>query len=367
MENNKKPLVWIVHNNCSRKCSHCVCNPNPINDISDTEKLANDLKRQNLEVNIYATNQTHDDLAKLYSEGKHNCLVVGHKANQNLINSLKELKEIVFSLHGPNAEIHELLAPSGDFETTLKSIKKAKHDNTIDIGVSCVIHSKNYLLLEEMCQLFYSMNASNVHFIKLSYIGRATDLPADFFLSKEQFSDFLKNFYQIRSKFNDMKLLLGNNWGPQFSKLQALLFQITAHFSPEPLCNCGISEVAINPGSKEVYPCRFTLTIPELKMGYFDPEKGLVLTDNWHLNLEKLIGEPCKSCKIYKKCNGGCRGHAIAEKKRLTGTVDIYTGNDYCAVAMGITKWINEENYYSLTRRVKQIPAKIKALLSITA
>ncbi len=350
----KPDFVWIVHNNCSRSCRHCFCSPFTQDDAAGTEKLIRDLDKHGIESKVYATNQMDEQLKRIYHKVNDAGLLAGHEAKAEMIDMRPDVNFVSFSIHGPDAETHELIAPKGDFEKTIANIKEfTSGKKDFEFEVYTVYHGKNYAKLEETCRLVHELGASRAMILKLSYGGRAMDLDSDFFLEQDQILTFLRKFHQIKNRFDSMKMYLIDNWGPQHSKLRQLQMGFRARSEIDKYCSTITDHVTIKSDSRDVYPCRFSLSVPELKIGHFDSEEGLVIDHHWFENLREKIEEPCQSCKILNICQGGCRGEAVGEKLRRDGVVDIYAGFRNCAVALGLFKW---------TDTVFAIPAAMKRL-----
>lgn len=333
--------VWIVHNNCSRECFHCFCNPLPKDNIVTTARLTRELEQHGINYRIYATAQMDNRLKDIYDKINVNDLIGGHELNLEMIQQRDDVNLIFFSLHGPDKKSHEAIAHKEDFNAVVSCIKKVQQSKKLNAGIFCVIHGYNYLLLEKMCQFASDIGVSKIIFLKLSHAGRAKTLPAEHYMDQEKTIHWLKNYHEIKYQYGSMQMGLIENWGPQYSKLRKLFYGVFGNFYPNFFCKCGNEHIALKSSSKELFPCKFTMTAPELKIGHFDSEKGLIITDNWYRNLKEKIGEPCNSCSIFKICRGGCRAEAIFNKRHREGIMDRYAGFPNCPVALGITKWID--------------------------
>jgi radical SAM protein with 4Fe4S-binding SPASM domain len=280
-------------------------------------------------------------LADVYSNVGKEVLFAGHKANEHLLEMRPDIKKVAFGINGPDAETHELLGSRKDFEVVLANLRKIRNKKNIEIN--CIIHGKNWHLLEEMCRLAHDEGVSLLQLIKLRYVGRATNLPKDYFMSKEQIKKFFKKYYQLRKNYKPTQIIL-RNWGPQFSKTRIAIYKTFGRrFHSNHLCKCESVHVTIKADSKEIYPCLYSVAVPEMKIGHFDSEKGLVFTKGRLEKLQEKIREPCKSCKILNNCHGGCRSEAISEKTRLKGEFDLYAGYENCPVDMRVTNWFQQE------------------------
>ena len=80
------------------------------------------------------------------------------------------LKEILFSLHGCNAEIHDdITKRKGSFEKIIKAIKNAKELDIL-VRINCTVYDKNHKYLEnEYVKLLKELNPFEINFITLNY------------------------------------------------------------------------------------------------------------------------------------------------------------------------------------------------------
>lgn len=80
----------------------------------------------------------------------------------------KGLKEILFSLHGHNKEVHEsITGVKGSYTKIIKAIKNAK-ELGIKVRINCTINEKNFKCLTEYAELINDINPFQVNFITLN-------------------------------------------------------------------------------------------------------------------------------------------------------------------------------------------------------
>lgn len=101
------------------------------------------------------------------------CLSHGGKfSDKEFLTQSKErgLKEILFSLHGSNADVHDSITNrKGSFERILQAIQNAK-DLNMAVRVNCTVYQKNYKFLPtEYAELINKLNPLEVNFITLNY------------------------------------------------------------------------------------------------------------------------------------------------------------------------------------------------------
>lgn len=80
------------------------------------------------------------------------------------------LKEILFSLHGCNSEIHDdITKRKGSFDKIIQAIKNAKELNML-VRINCTVYDKNCNYLEnEYVKLLKELNPFEINFITLNY------------------------------------------------------------------------------------------------------------------------------------------------------------------------------------------------------
>lgn len=84
------------------------------------------------------------------------------------------LNEITFSLHGPNAKIHDaLVGVPGAFEQETKALKDALADGRPVVNVDIVINKGNIKVLPEMLELFISWGVREFDLLQVVPFGRA--------------------------------------------------------------------------------------------------------------------------------------------------------------------------------------------------
>ncbi len=84
------------------------------------------------------------------------------------------LSEITFSLHGPNAKIHDaLVGVKGAFEQEIVGLKNAVADGRVIVNVDIVINRANVRHLPEMLETFYSLGVREFDLLQVVPFGRA--------------------------------------------------------------------------------------------------------------------------------------------------------------------------------------------------
>jgi len=157
-----------------------------------------------------------------------------------------------------------------------------------------------------------------------------------------------------------MRIQLVDNWGPPYSRFRFLFYKLFGRSLSRSFCSCGSEHVMIKSHSRDVYPCRYVVTEPKLRIGTFDEKEGLVIEKNWYDDLAESIEEPCRSCPILNSCMGGCRAEAIGEKYRREGVIDVFAGFVNCPVALGVRTAVDlREDILSIFRIVARVLSKL--------
>jgi len=82
----------------------------------------------------------------------------------------KGLREVLFSLHGPNEQIHdEITGRTGSFERILRAISNCQKIGIL-VRINCTVYDRNYLLLDSTyTDLILSIKPYQLNYIALNY------------------------------------------------------------------------------------------------------------------------------------------------------------------------------------------------------
>jgi hypothetical protein len=125
------------------------------------------------------------------------------------------LGEITFSLHGPNARIHDaLVGVRGAFEEEINGLKAALADGRPVVNIDIVINRGNVRQLPEMLRMFTAMGVREFDLLQVVPFGRAfTEGRDTLFYDLEEMRPYLLEAFAY-SKQPDMHLWL-NRFPPQ--------------------------------------------------------------------------------------------------------------------------------------------------------
>lgn len=352
--------VWIIHNNCKNACSHCLHEPSPPSNVAETEKMIDNINKLGIASRLYYKGSPHEELLLRHSDMPWaNCYGdPGGSVESDMANGSP--REIIYGLHGPDAETHEIMAPKGDFDRVISSLEQLR-DRSAEATLSLltILHADNYTLFDSMCRLFSALGCTQVHMLKLSYGGRAKKLPKSLYMTSEQTVTFLNMYFRLKQEYRSIEFVPTGNWGPLFSRSRKLYYRLFEKFGVTRACGVAERHVAVTSGSGEIFPCRHTTYLQPLKMGSFSPGKGLVIDRDWMEDFNNKVGEPCKSCEIINVCRGGCRASAISSHYQEHGILDFYAGFPDCPVHLGITPVFDmRDDILSIAKKGRKILSK---------
>ena len=183
----KRNWVRLTYD-CNNKCIFCLDSDTHDGEMRDPE----DVKRQILdgrkkgatrlilsggEPTIHPRYLDFIRLGRLAGYSKIQTVTNGRLfAYQEFIDKCIEagLSEITFSLHGPNARIHDaLVGVKGAFEQESAGLRKALEDGRPIVNVDVVINRGNVKVLPEMLETFYGWGVREFDLLQVVPFGRA--------------------------------------------------------------------------------------------------------------------------------------------------------------------------------------------------
>jgi molybdenum cofactor biosynthesis enzyme MoaA len=125
------------------------------------------------------------------------------------------LSEITFSVHGPNARVHDaLVAVKGAFEQEMEGLRLALEDGRPIVNIDVVINRGNVKLLPEMLRLFYGMGVSEFDLLQVIPFGRAFSVGRDtLFYDIAEMQSYITEALEFATK-NDIHIWM-NRFPPQ--------------------------------------------------------------------------------------------------------------------------------------------------------
>lgn len=125
------------------------------------------------------------------------------------------LSEITFSIHGPNAKVHDaLVGTKGAFEEELTGLRNALEDGRPIVNIDVVINRANVKHLPEMLRMFIEMGVKEFDLLQVIPFGRAfTDGRDTLFYDLEEARPYLQEALAY-SKRDDVHIWM-NRFPPQ--------------------------------------------------------------------------------------------------------------------------------------------------------
>lgn len=183
----KRNWVRLTYD-CNNRCIFCLDSDTHDGEIRDAEEV----KRQILEgrrkgatrlilsggePTIHPRYVDFVRLGRMAGYGKIQTVTNGRLfAYQEFLDRCVEagLSEITFSLHGPNARIHDaLVGVKGAFEQESAGLKRALADGRLIVNVDVVINRGNVKVLPEMLETFYGWGVREFDLLQVVPFGRA--------------------------------------------------------------------------------------------------------------------------------------------------------------------------------------------------
>ncbi|MCK5739660.1 radical SAM protein [bacterium] len=302
-----KPAVAYLEltQHCSNQCTGCPFQKpdfskdcNPFLDFSAWKYIINKLSSSVQRVQLTGGEPTlHPDFYKIteYLNQKRISFIVFTNGRwdkpDTLLRHLKNLQYFdgfLISLHGPNAETHELFTQApGSYRETLKNIKLAV-ENKISTAASTVLFLQNINSLLETYQVSKAIGMSHLVFNR--YIGLA---PENIRLTNQQ---LISAIYIIENAISFGAAVRFGNCIPQcFSK------------SSSSGCMAGTAFMSVDVHGN-VKPCNHSA----LSCGNLLKNSLLETWESEEMNFwRQLLPNQCQSCSEFSNCHGGCRAEAL--------------------------------------------------------
>ncbi len=336
----KRIRVMALETSCQKSCPHCFLDPGQ-GDFRQTERIALDAHTLGYEAHFYATavSPRCDAIYKQIGQDSESASICvrGESVAGNVSWLTSKQGRVGFSLHGASAQTHELLAGENTFDITLAAIQHIRQHNPLaSINIWCAMHRKNMHELHAICEQAHDLGADYLTLIKLSYLGRARQLDADWFLNQEEIATIIAETEALYAtgEFPNPHISLAPNWGMTARQAEKFRQGRKSIYCPtDQYCPAGQQRFAVDGRTKQVYPCHFMADDDHFIIGEWT-EQGIVVTNTAFANGRAALEEPCRSCDLLPECGGGCRFEAIVEHLRLTGRYNFHAGLENCRYAL---------------------------------
>jgi len=334
-------IVEVLHQNCPHDCVHCFLHPTPRSTEEQAAEIAREAAAAGHRVMmIPAAGEQMDGIRLLREFGAPGGVVPLKDRLPAEAARIPGASCYEFSLHGHTEDLHRLLVgEAGNFEKTVETIKAAVSAGLPGVFVNHVLHRGNYRHVESFYEFARGLGLSNVVFLKMNASSQAKCRIPELLLATSDLEDLIRRLRRLRHRAarGPQITLSAESFGILLSRSQYLRIRarllVQRSFQGR-MCVCGDEKVTVHAGTGDVYPCRYFVSDPAFRIGRWDSNRGLVLDRNdWCRDRLQKIGEPCRSCSIFRWCGGGCRAAVVAEHYHRTGENDPYAGHEDCPVA----------------------------------
>lgn len=288
-----KKVDIMCTSDCNTNCEHCYVCYKGRRDPDELLDLVSFLKDKYKVMLNGAEVLTNPEYLKSYKEIHQPWILSNGLAilNPKIVEKLKEneIKSVSMSYHfGIHDEISKVSTEK------LKKVMKILRENELEYRFMTTITSKNYMLIEKMCEESIALGAKGIMFTNFLKQGHGENLE-DLILKKDQLKDFFEHLKYVRSIYKKSDLIIerNGNFGPDESCDNNKF-----------CCEFGTNSVFITPDNN-VYPCIF-LTKPGYEIGK--------LIDK-HIYIEDKYYNDEKSCIVDNLCNKGIALKLINEGK----------------------------------------------------
>lgn len=247
--------------NCNMKCAHCYI---PYSGNFDSNQLLETVKTLKNKYNVLlnGTEPLLNNYLDSFKEAEEKFILTNgliFKDNLDLVDKIKDAGITRICMSYQFAIQNDINSVGLNYLDDIFPKVRAKN---IDVEAMCTITSKNYNLIETICEKAIFLGANYLYFIEYMHDGSAkSNLDQNLKLTDSMREEFFKQLKIVRKKYPKDKLYIyrGGNFGDD---------QIN---NKNVLCEAGVDIVTMTPDRK-IYPCNFLIS-EEFCIGYFDGEK----------------------------------------------------------------------------------------------
>jgi len=221
------------------------------------------------------------------------------------------------SIEGPNAESHDWIRGKGSFNKLLKNLQYLKEVDLPKLGVSLVVHKKNFYFVESVVKLLLQLGIYHLTLTHLVSSGRGKNIKS-LVLNKQEYKSLLEMQPVLEKKYPKMIIHMD-------SPLRAIMCSGDKdELSKCAPCIIGRCFLGVK-ANGDIYACpmRDEVVIGNVRKDNLDD----IWQNSAFLNLIRntgLLKGKCKTCRLKEFCGGGCRALAHLYYK------DVLMPDPYC-------------------------------------
>lgn len=341
-----KNVKWDITYKCNLNCAHCI-NGNFLNNIKDeldleeVREVIKRLKKSGITyVHLLGGEPTaRTDIMDIFGEFQLNNLDFGFNTNglklinanfrERLINN-SALKNIIFSLEGPNAELNDIIRGKKVFEVTYNnlketiSLKRRLGRNDLKITVNTVVSKLNYLYINDMIRFCIENKVDEL--VLLQFIPEGNAHNNNYSLGTKETLDLINNISTFLED-NEVRECLRIVPRFVFPLAQKYAEVVLGKYFPLATSMCGAGSNFFYLNNKgQLYPCdRYRQVIDEsgcdnklLESEFWDIVSYKEFNDIFEMSeSDKIYSlyEPCNKCECLQKTCYPCVALSEGNKK----------------------------------------------------
>lgn len=337
------PLVvqWGIASECNLRCIHCFyaekqINYDKSNDLSTQQalKLIDDFD----EMNIYSINLTggeiftRKDIFEIINKIKSKNMILYIQTNGTLIDKkiAKQLWELLVpgvdivqvSLESVNKNTNEMIRGKGSYHKAIQSIKNLVSNNILTY-VNCTATSLNIEGIPDLYRMTSELGVRNFSVNKF----KCPDMTQEYLNTEfEKRLQIVEKLFDIENETTHLEIsllkiyeLISKKVGLEFIEK---ILETTIDYNGKNIA-CQKHDRLYIKGNGNVYACAASEQYDndDFCMGNIKDKSLIDIWNNRHHNIlfhEKLYDNfPCKNCKYFTLCMGGCAIEAIKKYKTI--------------------------------------------------
>lgn len=331
-------IVWFITKRCNLRCKHCY--HESFVDTPETIQRQHEIDNKIVESIINLSNsweidsigflggeallherlfeiveKLRDNISCNFSLGSNGTII-----NDNVINKMIKynIDGIQISLDSPRRDFHDYIRGTGNFDKSIKTIKRLIKNN-INVVIRMTVCKENFNDIEDFVTLGKSLGVRSVS------LNKFIDTKGQFFeglnsIDPDMHKLFINKIYELKMKFGD-SFVVTEDPCINVKYKQSIIDDFSEEFEEGFAfggCSAGLSTIVIN-SNGGIQPC----TLIPIEVGNIMERE---LTDIWEdgqdgildkLRYRELEGK-CSECNNILFC-GGCRASAYHMNNNLYG------------------------------------------------